>query len=238
MKPPIAPGPRAAALLLVAGAVALCALPAGAATLQVTVTTPDGKPAADVAVLVQPRGGGVSPSTTPAQPTVIVQDQFRFLPFVAVVPVGGTVRFVNRDRVDHHVRSQPAGPLGNIPAAKDFEFRLGPFRAGREAPSGEVKFEQPGLVGVGCHIHGSMRGHIYVSPTPYFAVTNEQGVAVVQNVPDGPVAFELWHPDQLSEQPSLQTTATGSVAVQAKLNFTPRRRPPPRPPAAGDTYTY
>jgi len=37
---------------------------------------------------------------------VIALKDIRFVPYVSVVPVGASVRFVNKDGFDHHVRSQ------------------------------------------------------------------------------------------------------------------------------------
>ena len=195
---------------------------AGAAQLQVTVTTPDGKPAADVAVLVQPTAAW-TPQPLP-EPVVIAQQNIRFTPFVTVVPVGGTVRFVNKDRYDHHVRSQPGGPLGNVAPAQQFEFRMAGLVAGKQPSQADQKLEVPGSIALGCHLHGSMRGHVLVSSTPWYAVTDEKGVATIANVPDGQVDVKLWHPDQLTDQPGNRVQAAGTMNTEAKLNFSPRRR--------------
>lgn len=209
--------------LLVAG---LClASLASAAQLQVTVTTPDGKPAPDVAVLVQPAAAWAAQPLP--EPALIVQQNIRFQPFLTVVPVGGSVRFLNKDRYDHHVRSQPGGPLGNVAPAQQFEFRMAGASGGKEAPPAELKLDTPGSIALGCHLHGSMRGHVLVSSTPWYAVTNDKGVATIANVPDGQVDLKLWHPDQLTEQAATRVQAAGTLNAEAKLNFTPRRRNAP-----------
>ena len=147
-----------------------------AADLQVYITTPDGKPAPDVVVAVLPLTGAPTPAAAPTEPAVIAQKDIRFQPYVTAVPLGTSVRFVNRDRFDHHVKSVPGGPLGSIAPAKEFEFRLAAARGGSE-PSAELKMDVAGATGIGCHLHGSMRAHIYVSPTPWVAVTNAAGRA-------------------------------------------------------------
>lgn len=200
----------------------LGAAPAGAAQLQVTVTTPEGKPAADVAVLVQPTAAW-TPQPLP-EPVVIAQQNIRFTPFVTVVPVGGTVRFVNRDRYDHHVRSQPGGPLGNVAPAQQFEFRMAAAVSGKPPSQADQKLDVPGSIALGCHLHGSMRGHVLVSATPWYAVTDDKGIATIANVPDGQVEVKLWHPDQLTDQAGTRVQAAGSMNTEARLNFSPRRR--------------
>ncbi|MCA0239907.1 MAG: plastocyanin [Proteobacteria bacterium] len=207
-------------------ALALLPLAATAADLQVVVTTPDGKPAADVVVALLPLAGGAAPAPR-AEPALIIQKDIRFEPYVTAVPLGTRVRFVNRDRFDHHVRSAPGGPLGSIAPAKTFEFRLPAARGGRE-PSAEMVMDAPGASGVGCHLHGSMRAHIYVNPTPWVAVTDNAGRALLQGAPDGAADLRLWHPDQIVAQDQVRTTVAGNANLEAKLNFTPRRRPPPR----------
>jgi plastocyanin len=217
---------------LLAGA-ALTAAGALAADLQVTVTTPDGKPAPDVVVALLPTGGAAVAAVPAPEPVLIVQREIRFEPYVTAVPLGTTVRFVNRDRFDHHVRSVPGGPLGSIAPAKSFEFRLAAARGGRET-SADVVIDAPGATGIGCHLHGSMRAHIYASPTPWVAVTDASGRANLRGVPDGAANLRLWHPDQLVAQADVPAQVAGTVQAQARLNFSPRPRPAPRPSLKGE----
>lgn len=220
---------QAAAWVAVAGA----AMPAAAGELQFYVTSPDGQPAPDTVVMVLPVGGAPAP-LPPATPVEVVQRNIRFEPYVTAVPLGATIRFVNRDRFDHHVRSAPGGPLGSIAPAQQFEFRLAAARGGNE-PSVDLKMDAPGATGLGCHLHGSMRAHVYVSPSPWVAVTNAAGRVVISGVPDGAADLRLWHPDQLVAQPNVRVTLVGAgTSGNAQLNFTPRRRGAPR----GDPYKY
>lgn len=219
------PALRRARLLLVS--LALAATGARAGDLQVFVTTPDGKPAPDVVVVWLPESTPAPPPLPPGPAAVITQRDIRFQPYVTAVPFGATVRFVNRDNYDHHVRSVPGGPLGSIAPAKDFEFRLAASKPGSE-PSAELKMDAPGAITLGCHIHGSMRAHIYVNPTPWVAVTDASGRALLPKAPDGAGELRLWHPDQLVAQPQVKTTVAGNTTAQAQLNFSPRRRPAPR----------
>ncbi|MGM9486554.1 plastocyanin [Ideonella sp. YS5] len=214
-----------------------------AGTLDITVTDRDGQPAADVVVLLQVPN---QPSPKPAAaPVVIAQENLRFVPFLTVVPVGSTLRFVNQDGYDHHVRSMPSGPLGSMPAVEYFELRLDAAKTAQRsssyddeyktaaAPSkksgtttAEVKLNHAGPIGLGCHIHGSMRGQVYVSATPWFAKTDAKGIAHLEGVPEGAAEVTLWHPDQLQEQSpvKVQVDAGPSTKAAGQLNFTPRRR--------------
>ncbi|MFY9513992.1 MAG: plastocyanin [Rubrivivax sp.] len=215
-----------APLLLLAAAAA-----APAATLQFTITGADGKPAADTVVLVTPTSPFTMPP--PPEPALLVQKDSRFVPYVTVVPLGATVRFVNRDSYDHHVRSQPGGPLGSVAPAKQFEFRLARARGNVEA-SAELKADVAGTVLLGCHLHNAMRGHLFISTTPWFAITDDNGRASVAGLPEGQVDLRVWHPDQLIEQPALRQQLAGTGNLETRLNFTPRKRPPPRPQPKGE----
>jgi plastocyanin len=198
------------------------AMPARAASVTVTVHGADGQPAPNVVVQLVPAHPG--PARPPWTPVVIVQRDIHFMPAITAVPVGTTVRFSNQDPYDHHIRSEPAGPLGNIPPAKAFEMRLA-GASGDKVASADVTLDKPGLIVLGCHLHGSMRGHLYVSSTPWVAVTDASGAATIADVPDGAVELRTWSPEQLVDQPALQKQVGGSsVILDATLNFTPPRR--------------
>jgi plastocyanin len=194
-----------------------------AGNLEVSVTTASGKPAANVVVqatLLEAKPKAPSPKTL-----IIEQRELQFSPYVNVVQIGSTVRFTNVDPYDHHVRSTPTGPLGGVPAVKDFEMRLGAATAGGQPKSAEVAMDKPGVIGLGCHLHGSMRGHLLVTDTPYFAKTNAQGVALIEGLPQGKAQVKLWHPDQLTEQ-TLQNVQIPeqAMSLSAPLNFNPKAR--------------
>jgi plastocyanin len=213
-------------------ALAACAALAHAGNLQVSVLGSDGKPAADVVVQAVPSAAW-QPLPLP-EPVLIAQQNIRFVPFVSVVPVGSTVRFVNRDRFDHHVRSQPGGPLGNVAPAQQFEFRMAASRAFNKDATADIKLETPGIIALGCHLHGSMRGHLMVSSTPWAAVTDDKGRVTLAHVPDGALELRVWHPEQLSDQAPSRLQLAGSQSAEARLNFTPKRRSTAAPPRNPD----
>lgn len=210
--------PRSAAL------VALCLAAGGiahAGAVQITVTGQDGQPAPNVVVWLPARSA--PPMSPTAAPVTIEQRDLQFSPALTIVRTGTTVRFANRDPYDHHVRSVPAGPLGSIAPAKNFEFRL--VGEGTKNRTADVVLDKAGVVGLGCHLHSSMRGNVFVTDTPYFAKTDARGVALIDNVPEGAAEVLLWHPDQLTDQPPQKVTVGTATALQStQLNFSPKRR--------------
>lgn len=219
---------RLAAVALLA---ACSAFPAAAGQVDVLVQPPGGPPTPNVAVTVQQVG--LAPPRTQAGVAVMRQRNLRFEPALMVLPVGSTLRFTNEDKYDHHVRSQPGGPAGNVAPARNFEFRLPP-PAGDKVSSADVMLDAPGVITVGCHIHGSMRGHVLVSATPWVGVTDAQGRVSISGVPEGEVEVRVWHPEQLVDQPVQRVqVGSGVVTVSAPLNFRPSTR---RAASAADPY--
>lgn len=217
----------AVAVALVLGALA-AAVPA--AEIQVTVTNRSGRPAPDVVVLLRPTRATAAPLPSG---TVIVQKDNRFEPYVTAIPVGTRVRFDNQDRYAHHVRSLGTGPMGAVPPAKSFELRLEGVQQGPQA-SADMLFDAAGSVVLGCHIHGSMRGHVFIADTPWVAVTDTYGRATLAGLPDGPAELQLWHPDQLSGQAAQTVQLAPGSTAEARLSFNPPRRPAPRPKSEYD----
>jgi plastocyanin len=133
---------------------------AEAASLDIELLDQQGKPLADAVVWVEPGPG--QPSTAHV---VMDQQKRQFSPYILPVQVGTTVSFPNSDPINHHVYS--------FSPAKRFELRLHQQNA---APQ-ELRFDQPGLVTLGCNIHDWMLGFILVLDSPWFAQTDAKGRA-------------------------------------------------------------
>lgn len=111
----------------------------------------------------------------------VAQRDIAFQPHVIVVPLGASVSFPNEDAVRHHVYS--------FSAAKTFELKL----YGRQETR-VVTFDVPGVVALGCNIHDSMSGFVFVADTPFAAVSDERGQVRFEDVPAGAFSVEVWHP--------------------------------------------
>ncbi len=197
---------------------------ATAGTLQVTVTGKDGQPLPDAVVLVEPASGARGKAPPPVQ-TSIAQHKMQFVPAVSVVPAGSRVRFTNQDGWDHHVRGVPAGMAGlTAGAGAGFELRLAGQVSGQAPASAEVVLQQPGPLQLGCHLHGSMRGFIYVADTPWVTRTDAQGMATLSDVPEGAARVRVWHPDQVVEGAAQPVQVQAVSAVSVPTQVVPRKR--------------
>ncbi|MDW5443605.1 plastocyanin [Polaromonas sp. SM01] len=198
---------------------------ATAGNLQVLVLDKEGKPVADAVVVVLPANKGEPKTALPTQVT-INQEKMRFIPAVSVVAVGARAHFTNNDPWDHHVRGSAAGfAQFNTAASGGFELRLDGKVDGKPAKSADAVFEKAGAVLLGCHIHGSMRGHVYVSESPWAMLTGADGIASIEQIPDGAAQIKVWHADQLIDiapQPTTVSATPGKATMQ--LSVVPRRR--------------
>lgn len=201
---------------------------AHAASLTVSVLDKDGKPVLDAVVVAAPANKNAQPRTPLAAQATIHQEKMQFVPAVTVVAVGAKIQFVNNDPWDHHVRSSPAG-MGQFNATNaGFELRLEGKPDGKPGKSSEVTLDKAGVVGatlLGCFIHGSMRGYIYASESPWAAKTSPEGIATFEDMPEGTAQLKVWHPDQLVDIAPQQVTV-GAVSAKNVMQLTvvPRRR--------------
>jgi plastocyanin len=117
---------------------------------------------------------------TPLPRVTMDQKQCVFVPRVIIVPAGGTVEFLNSDRLLHNVKSTgKENPPFN--------------RAQPHARSISFTFKKAEIVRVDCDLPSWMRGWVVVTEHPFYAVTNEQGEFTLDNVPPGKYSLQVWH---------------------------------------------
>ena len=205
---------------------------AHAGSLQVSVIDRDGKPAPDAIVILIPATKGVSKNPPPMQ-ALINQEKMQFIPAMTVVSAGAKVRFANNDSWDHHVRMSSVGlapPISAEGVTKEngFALRLEGKSEGKPARFTEVTLDRPGAIGanlLGCFIHGSMSGHVWVADSPWTVKTDAFGVATMEDVPEGAATIKVWHSAQLVDlKPQTVTLGAAPAKVTVQLEVVPRRR--------------
>jgi plastocyanin len=192
---------------------------AGAADLSVMVLSREGRGVEKTVVVATPMRGTVA-LMTPPNPAVMDQRDLTFLPRVLVVEVGTRVEFPNNDSVSHQVYS--------FSAAKRFQLPL--YKGELHSP---VIFDQPGLVVLGCNIHDSMVGYIYVTDTPFFGTTDAVGSLTLGALPAGDYKLTIWSPYIADPAASLTRTVhvdgSAMTSVQVQLSRPLRAQPEPKP---------
>lgn len=199
-----------------------------AATVSVIVTDKEGKPVADAVVVITPAAPGAATAAKPLpMVATVVQEKMQFVPAVTVVPAGARVTFVNNDSWEHHLRGSAAGAaqFSANPVVGGFELRLDGKPASQPGKSAEVTMGKPGPVLLGCHIHGSMKGYIYVADSPWTMKTTAEGQAVFDDIPNGTAQVRVWHGEQLVDLPASTVTAgAGTARLAVQLPFITRKR--------------
>jgi plastocyanin len=201
----------------------LASAAAQAADVEVQVLDRDGKPLADAAVVLESSSPG--PRPTPLAELVINQEKMKFLPAMAVAHLTTQVKFANLDSWDHHVRGGLVGPGGvYVDASKGYSFRLAGRERGKAPATAMQAFNQTGPQMLGCHLHGSMRGFLYVTDSPWAAVTNAEGKVRLSGVPSGAARLRVWHADELIETPLTNTQISDGMApVRVSTPIVPRK---------------
>ncbi len=138
-----------------------------------------------------------------APPVQIDQKQCVFVPRVVVVPRGGTVEFLNNDRLLHNLHSASThNPAFNRTQPK-----------GRTIP---IVFRAPEIIRVDCDLHPWMRTWVVVAEHPFYAVTNDQGEFALPDVPPGKYTLQVWH-ESLGTVKRDVTATDGATVVTVEM---------------------
>jgi len=138
----------------------------------------------------------------PTNHPLVDQKGLMFTPHITVVQQGTTVDFQNSDSVAHNVFWTSVG--GN----KKLTHNLGTWPKGEKR---SFKFDNPGAVPLLCNVHPEMAGYVIVSPTPYFAESDDSGNYKIKDVPDGSYTLVVWH-EGAKNQSKPVTVAGGGKA--------------------------
>jgi plastocyanin len=198
----------------IAAVALLAAHSAQAATFTVSVSDQNGRPVenAVVALVPQNRAGAPEPSQRLPNEKKIDQRNETFIPLVTVVPKGGKVVFENNDQTTHQVYS--------FSAAKQFEITLN-----RGQDSSPIPFDNAGIAALGCNIHDHMIAYVFVTDSPWTALSGVNGQAAIE-VPPGNYQMQIWHP-RLSGGRQPPPTPVTINAQDATLPATLRLNAPP-----------
>jgi plastocyanin len=207
MRPPArANGGRSAggaARALATLAMLLLAQRSPAATVVVNVHTPEGRALPGAVVTVRSLDGPGRQAT----PLHAVMDQVNrsFAPDLLVIPVGSTVEFPNSDSVSHQIYS--------FSPAKRFQL---PLYRGKPYPP--MRFDQPGVVTLGCNIHDEMLAYLLVTDAPWYGRTDNGGSWSAE-VPRGRYRVALWHPRLRENTDELERELTVGDSDRADLTL-------------------
>lgn len=113
-------------------------------------------------------------------PVIVNQLKKKFRPRVLPVMKGQVVHFTNQDKIEHNVFTRDSRQ----------PFDLGRYSKGEYR---SVNFDSLGIIKVYCDIHKAMILDVLVVDSPYFAVTDDDGVFSIQGTPSGTHKLNIWH---------------------------------------------
>jgi hypothetical protein len=138
--------------------------------------------------------------------TVVVRNHgCEFTPYVQAVPVNTPIDLVNGDPVFHNMQAF---------REKASLFNLGLIKNSKKTWQG---FDQPGIIRLECSAHGWMRGWLYVTDSPYYAITPKDGTFTIGDVPPGQYTLVAWHSFSGAIETPVTVTAKNTVTLTPDL---------------------
>lgn len=150
-----------------------------------------------------PPAGGGAPALSPK--TEIDQSGCTFIPRVVVIPAGGTVDFLNSDRLLHNIHATP-------------KLNVSFNRTQPKSRTIPVTFAKPEIVKINCDLHSWMAAWVVVAGHPWYAITGADGQFAFDNLPPGQYKLSVWH-ERLGTVPATVTVGDaqpGRVTVEMK----------------------
>ncbi len=147
---------------------------------------------------------GVPAPPLPAKPE-IDQKACMFVPRVVIVPAGGTVDFLNSDRLLHNIHATP-------------KLNVSFNRTQPMSRTIPVTFAKPEIVKINCDLHSWMAAWVVVAAHPWYAITGADGQFAFDNLPPGQYRLQVWH-ERLGTVPATVTIGDqqpGRVTVEMK----------------------
>jgi plastocyanin len=109
-------------------------------------------------------------------------------PHVVILPMGATLEIVNSDPILHNVHAYSL--QNNLTTV----FNIAQPVRGQRTPLPSSTFDGPGFYRATCDAgHPWMSAYIVVTEHPYYAVTDEEGRYMLENVPPGRYRISMWH---------------------------------------------
>ena len=193
---------RSAVITILFGALSLAKF-AQAGDVQGKITATGLKSAGGIVVYVDAIPG--KKFDRPTDHVSVDQKNMLFVPHTLVILRGTTVDFLNSDQVAHNVYWPSVG--GN----KNLKHSLTVVSPGQKK---SFEFDDVGAAQLLCNMHPDMVGYVVVVPTPYFALTGNDGTFTIKNVPPGTYTLKSWSADG---KPTTQSITVADATTNVEI---------------------
>ena len=146
-------------------------------------------------------------SPAPAEKVELDQRACAFIPRIVLVPAGGTVDFLNSDRLLHNIHATP-------------KLNVAFNRTQPKSRTIPVTFAQPEIVRINCDLHSWMTAWVVVTAHSFYAITGADGQFVFDDLPPGDYKLQVWH-ESLGTVPA-SVTIGGQQPAQVTIEMKAR----------------
>lgn len=129
-----------------------------------------------------------------------------FVPRVVIVPAGGTVDFLNSDRLLHNIHATP-------------KLNVSFNRTQPKNRTIPVTFAKPEIVRIDCDLHSWMTAWVVVAAHPYYAITKADGQFEFEKLPPGNYRLLSWHERLKTAPVEVKVPATGDATVSVEMKL-------------------
>jgi plastocyanin len=193
---------RAAPVAILSGALLVAGI-AQAADVKGKVSAVGLKSAENIAVYIDTVPG--KKFDPPVQHVPVDQRNLKFIPHTIIILRGTTADFLNSDQVAHNVY------WPSINGDKKLRRNLTVVSPNQKK---SFQFNDLGAAQILCNFHPDMVAYVVVVPTPYFALTGNDGTFTIQNVPPGTYTLKTWSENgKTTTQTITVTDATTNVEL-------------------------
>lgn len=135
----------------------------------------------------------------PEKPIALDQIACVFEPHVILLPVGSTVEYLNSDSISHNVRTL---------ARKHEAINKTVAPGGKET---QLLDQGADKIEIKCDLHPWMNAWLFVSDTPFAALTDADGRFQIEGLPPGEHKLVLWHERLPKAEATVTVREDGSV---------------------------
>jgi plastocyanin len=162
-----------------------------------TIVTGHGNALANVVVYIYSEGD----SAAPAGSAVFDQEGCHYKTHVLAVRTGQEIKIMNSDPISHNIH-----PLAKVNREWN---RIEP----PGTPPFSYSYDNEEFIPVKCNIHPWMHGYFVVLKTSHFAVTGDDGVFRLPDLPPGKYTVKAWHESLGTQSQEITVTPGESTSV-------------------------